>query len=493
MSLRTDQGCGTPQEVDHKEVYKRLISIFAPIVRFDPQERFYPVDLQTNINSSSVWRVNHQPYPPTTQLIWNEGTFDPAQDVAVTTEHDYTTVVGTKNFTREEDEQTFILPTPLIDDVYQKYTDGSIDAELSIYATVCIANEDTNIHLLKYDHQSKDGSVSEWLLRDSEVQEAFSNGLIVNYYMFFPARESPEFESEGDWSGISLLLKNSPQDISDLDTSEEIKRFSPVLACYFSKTIDGAPPSPHFVARTQGLRRWQNVQRAPYSQTIDVKTHPVVYVSLGRHNCYFEGVTNRVELSPPWNFQYTPNGIESGEMTSGPADITVRGYTDWGSIPWWAYAAFPPLFIFVACASGCEYPVHFDGTIPPHGYEEGEDITRDGGYGGLASDTGSSYPPIPASEDPTVSRHIYLRLRYVDLDDATMAALWGYPGAWGAATLHIAGSRWGDEDPSRKKLWGYYQGVRRPSLSAWFVWNLFLDTTFGCGGRAEVTSLPSDA
>ena len=41
MTLKSDQGCGTPQDATRKQAYLRLVQLFAPLVYFEPEERFF--------------------------------------------------------------------------------------------------------------------------------------------------------------------------------------------------------------------------------------------------------------------------------------------------------------------------------------------------------------------------------------------------------------------------------------------------------------------
>jgi len=147
---------------------------------------------------------------------------------------------------------------------------------------------------------------------------------------------------------------------------------------------------------------------------------------------------------------------------------------------------FPWMFFFHMCASGCQYPVSFDSSGVPSGYVDGNDTT--------APDTNSWYQTVPAAagapypqtEGAIAFMQVPLKLVYVDLLDPLMASLWRYTGAWGAATV----KNYWVGDPKDVSNWGSFQGVRRPALAAWFMWNLFLDKIFGCGGKASVTPVP---
>jgi hypothetical protein len=476
MTLKVDNGCNTPRDAMRKQVYKRLIEIFAPILHFHPEEKFFPVDLPSAIQNSSVWLFDPKSTPLSSKKIWDTGAFNPVQDVPNTTKYHYTTIAGVLEEDKLIEGQTgqpefkIKIPIPNFDLIEQYYTDGTILAELTIYATVCTARDVTNSHLVAQDQ-----------MYDYDVREAYGEGIVVNYYMYFPAHYSEQFQSEGDWSGISLLLRKEPRQLDDLSSTEKIKRFLPVLACYYRKTFEGTPPLPHFLAKINGFRRWENVNRDT-DKSIGLDTHPNVYISLGRHNCYYEPVTDTTSVYTPWEGQFSPDSIESGKITPGPSDNTVYAESDWA--PWWAFVVFPPFIFFQASGAGCpDFPPITRGSI-------GDDFADNGGYKGKHGTIGSQHPKRPASENQPSQRNVDLRLIYVDLEDIEMAALWGYPGAWGGAKLVGEATLIKETKGIRLKKWGYYQGVRRPILSAWFLWNLFQDYKFGCGGVAKKTAFP---
>jgi len=479
MALKSDKGCGTPKNANQKQIYQRLVQLFAPLVYFEQKEQFFPVDLPTTINNSSLWKMDHKAKLPTTQLKKDYKTINPVQDLPVATSYYYTTVTGTGFIQKSiEGQKPFDMPKPKLNEVYDKYKNGVIPAELTIYATVCSARDVPNSNL-----------ISECQGIDKNVQHGIKEGLIISYYMYFPACESPEFESEGDWSGISILLKETPTQLTDLYNPKGFKRFLPVISCYYRKTIDGAPPSPNFVAGDQGFRRWKDVKRIR-EQSVGEDTHPIIHVSRGRHNCYYEPTTTSIKLSAPWELSFTADRIESGDYAAGPAKPDVNTLQGGGieDFPWWGYAIFPPFLPLVLCGTGCEYPVHFDTSGLPIGYVEAEDQSKYSGYSGVPnSQSGSSYPKKSAEKVPASSKQITLMLRYVDLDDPTTTAIWGYSGAWGGATLDRATLAW---DPENPRLWGDYRGAQRPALAAWFVWNLFVNGTFGCSGIPQLTRSP---
>jgi hypothetical protein len=471
MPARTDKGCGTPQDAERKKVHERLVNLFAPIVYFDPLERFFPVDLPATIQHSSLWRADPDATPPSTQREKDVGQIQPSSDLPNATQHHYTTVAGTGSVLKTVDGSTFSQPIPLLDQAYKAYRD-TIQAELAIYGTVCKASEVPNSHFFK-----------ESTPNDHQVAHAIGEGLIVSYYMYFPACESSELNSEGDWAGISLLLKETPTTLQQLNDPQQIGKFLPVLACYYRKTASGAPPAPHFVAGVHGFRSWSKVRRGK-DQSVGLDTHPIVYVSQGRHNCYYEpGVVN-IPILSTWAAK--ADGIEGGTYTPGPVDNTIEGSVDWEDL-WWAYILFPPLLLVAACATGCHFPVEFDSTVSFR-CPDVQDQTRDDGFNGLPGAKGSSYPQTPAGQVPASARQVSMRLHYVDLDDSQTAGIWGYPGAWGGAT-RLTYKYFINDEPINGD-WGYYQGARRPALGAWFLWNLFIDDVFGCDGEPSVTPTP---
>ncbi len=85
MFPRTDKGCGTPQDATRKQIQMRLVQLFAPLVYFEPDERFFPVDLSTTIKYSSLWKADLQAQPPTSQRVKDVGLIDPTQDLAAAT------------------------------------------------------------------------------------------------------------------------------------------------------------------------------------------------------------------------------------------------------------------------------------------------------------------------------------------------------------------------------------------------------------------------
>lgn len=474
MVQRTDKGCGGAGTSQAADVERLLVNLFSPIVYFTPDERFFPVDLESTMKASALWRLDSSASPPTAAVDAPAHSFDSTAELPVKTADHFSTVVGVCG----------VLPpagstpagnviAPCLDTVANAYSHGTVPAELTVYATVCDARTVPNAELFA-------GAV----LAEKGVGRALQEGLIVCYYLYFPAMESLEIESEGDWSGIALLVPDRPTQASDLTDPARIPHFEPVLAAYFHKTIDGSPPAPHFVAANGGFRRWKDVTRG-VEQSVNLATHPAVYVSKGRHNCLFAPGSSQLPLSPPWRGSFEPDKIETGAYFPGPASNTLTG----GGIedtPWWVYALFPPFALMVMCATGCDYPVHFDTSGIPPGYQDGENTASDAGYQGLPGATPSPYPSQPAVAGTSSQRRLDLRLRYVDTTDPATGAIWGFAGAWGAVTLH----HYPVTPGYPTNYWGYYRGARRPALAAWFLWNLFVDSAYGCRGNPSLTPVP---
>lgn len=465
---RKDTGCPTPADNKLRDLYQRLLLVFCPILHFHPLENFFPVDLPSTIKHSALWKYDPKvTLAPAacTNVIKKGQITNPAVDLLPADVNHFTTVTDMKWFDKQiEGLPAAKLPEPDLQKVLQVYRD-LIKPELTIYGMVCKARETPNSQLL----------ISSTM--DAKIHAALAEGYILTYYFYFPAYEDKYLASEGDWSGIALLVKALPNSFEDLKNN--IAYFEPVLSCYFSKKYDEYPPAPHLVAHPQGIRRWQDVTKTK-DDSVNHLTHPKVFISKGSHNCYYTAFDKNVNSYSPWKPYITSDGVEKEKYSAGPVDNTIVGYTDWGEIDWWEYCLFPPLLPLVLCGSGCEYPFHFDSSgIAPENSDHPE-TTNENGYDGLPSAGGSSYPSKPASQAGPGPQTISLKLAYVDLSDKNFAAIWQYPGAWGSAT------RW-TIDTSK---YGYIQGVRRPLLAAWFNFNLFVDGLYGPGGIPETTPSP---
>jgi hypothetical protein len=377
-------------------------------------------------------------------------TIAPPQLEAADEEH-FLTVVGWDDEARTlatQPPQAYSMPVPKLDEVHRRFSQQEIPARLTVFGTVCALREAANSKLLE-----------AYPPVDADIANAVGEGYVVNYYLHFPALESDQLEMEGDWSGISLLFRRLPN-------TANLAAEPPLLACYFKKT------ETHMMAGPNGFRRWSNVTKLP-NQASGLATHPVVYVSKGLHNCYYEPTTTTVERDPPWFLTARASAIEEGTQSHAPAgtggNLEGGGMMD---VPWWADILFPPFFFFKMCASGCQYPVSFDRSgIPVDPRTPAED--KAGAGGSVSAPPGAVTGNPPGTPDyPAHGAHprpLALDVVYVDLTDPGMADSWKFPGAWGAAR--------------KADGWGTFLGRERPNLAAWFLWNLYWDTTFGSAGK----------
>lgn len=465
---RKDKGCSTPVGTNLTDMYKRLLTVFCPILHFHPDERFFPVDLPSTIKSSALWKYdpNVDLTPAAcTRILNRRHITNPSTDLLNTTAYHFTTVTDMNWFTKQiEGIPSIQQPEPKLDAILQVYR-NEIQPTLTIYGMVCKIRETPNFQLLFNSTPS-----------NLEVRSAIAEGYLLTYYCYFPAYESKNLASEGDWSGITLLLKAIPNSFGDLKNN--ITKFEPVLCCCFRKTTDGYPPAPHLIAHPNGIRRWQDITKT-HDSSVNHHTHPKIFVSKGKHNCYYTAFDKNVNPFSPWQSYITSDDVEGEKCTPGPVSNTITGETDWGEIPWYAYILFPPLALFVACASGCEYPWNFDSSgVPPENLDNKETTSEDG-YDGLPNSTGSTYPNKPASQAAPGQKTVSIKLEYVDLTEPDLSAIWRFPGAWGSATLRTYASKF-----------GYIQGVRRPLLAAWFNINLFADYVYGAGGNPQLPPAP---
>ncbi len=467
MASRRDSACMAKES--QQQLYRELVKIFSPRLFFDPQERFFPVDLLSTFKSSSLWLVD--PSAPfesqKSTMLKAAGEIDLIADLSNASEYNYLTVAGTGEAECKFQDSSFNVPVPRIDKVYELYSQGIIPSELTIYASVCQASQAINSKLIIQPNCEAG---------DQEVFNAIAeHGLLLNYYFYFPAYESPEIQTEGDWSGITLLLKKPKVDSSgNIVRPEDL----PILACYYQKSTPWPwahkwDPSIKFWAENKVFRRWDQITKDIDGET-GLATHPFVYVSLGRHNCYFEPTTTSVGITDYSPF--TTDSIENGQLSPGPSDRTITGSQDWYSTPMAVmYALCPVIYLIAICANGCEPPIQFDPEISLN--ESGEDQVKEGGYVGGASPAGSIYPKKTAENQPVSHRSFDLKLVYVGQDGSETAHLWTYAGAWGGASVFM------DLLPDGTvRNYGFYRGVRRPILSAWFLWDLFTNWQYGCAG-----------
>ncbi len=468
MPLIKNKGCDTPLSGNTKQIYDGLTQLFAPILFFHPKERFYPVDLKSTVDYAGLWHTNLAVKPPNANQERDFGKIEPLNHFPPTNENHFISIVG-NDFEKKQagTGSPFLMPKPNPDKILKKIIQQT-NTKLTMYATVCKASEVPNRHFFQ-------GNV-----RHPDVIEAIDRGLFINYYFYFPAYDSPEFQSEGDWSGITLLLKDVPGSIQDLKDAKKVKIFQPILACYYHKTILSAPPSLQYYAGDKGFRLWKDVKRVKQTP-LNLDTHPIVYISRGRHNCHYEPFLGSIPLTPPVGRDTTK--IEEGKLKTGPTEPVLQGGDD---VPGWFYALFPPFAVFTACATGCQGPVKFDKSGVPWGIKDGEDQAGDGGHSGVLNPNASDHPQDSSSKLGS-AKQLNIQLKYVDTSDTLMNVLWGFPGAWGGACFFNTTPKWDKEDP---RVWGYYRGIRRPSLAPWFYLSLLIDYTYGAGGILKLSPSP---
>lgn len=454
-------GC-TPQNVYEKQMYELLAQIFAPVVYFDPYERFFPVDLPSTVANSELYRFHGK---VTEQLVKNYGNINTV-DLALAKRDSFMTVVGWISETKETTDSKSEMPVPKIDEIYNKYSTGAIPAKLTTYATVCRLLDIPNYHFLEQFPPQYDKINLE-------------EGLLINYYFYFPAMESPAVKMEGDWSGISILFRKPPQ--MDKLISGDMNGNGPLLTCYF-KTI--GEYNEYMWAGHDGFRMWNKVTTKKDQKT-GLNTHPVIYISQGLHNCYYEPMDITIPFECPWKLLPHPSKIERGNLSPSPSTGTTTGVNEY-KIPVWLYALFDGLmFLVEACGSlGC---VPFDPSGIP--IDIGQDINDSVKFGGYESDPESVQLNIPANDDnypskPPVPGHplnLKLNVVYVDLDDQATVGNWAYKGLWGAARV-TSYTYLKSDGTSYTSRWGRFGGFTRPNLGPWFLWNLYWDPVFGSSG-----------
>jgi len=464
MSTKLLTACETPQNQSDRDRFKRIVEIFAPDVRFDPKERFFPVDLGSTVKASDLYRIDRAATPVTWPREKSKGQIQPPDLAAASSDH-FTSVAAlvTEKLKGTTGEKMLV---PQVDEIHKLHTKRTIQSKLTIYATVCTAREVPNYYFLK-----------SFPPQDAGVKLALGEGILLTYYMFFPAAESPTadptYNAEGDWSGISLLFKRVPD-------PQKIAQNLPELSCYFKKS------GPYYTAGSDGFAKWKNVTRTRDVQTA-IDTHPVVYVSRGRHNCYYWPVSTSIPDSP-WSPAPLAKKIEAGDYTPSPAGGTITGGWD-PAFPTWVYAAFgPPALVFEFCAEmGC---VEFDSSGLPANNTPTKDVAGKGGHigqspGGQTKPGSTQYPASPPTGSPPP---LTITPVYVDLTNTQLKDWWAFEGHWGAARLRQYD--WWGEDPSKKHTARHLNlgGPDRPLLSAWFMWNLYWNVPFGSGGATGYTT-----
>ncbi len=463
-------GCRSPQDQEQKQIYARLAQIFAPVVHFDPEERFFPVDLPSTIAASALYRLMYQNQKARKEKETGNIT---SNDLETAGSNFFTTVGDWKIITKVIDNQNYYYPIPDLEEVYKKYTSGeaAIPAKLTMYASFCKLTDVPNYHFLEQFPPAL-----------NTIVDALAEGsaLLLNYYFYFPAAESFEIKREGDWSGISLLFLEKPN-LDDLVKGKWGKS-QPVLTCYFKKIGD------FLTVGDDGFRMWNQLPVEPIKdKTTGLKTHPVVYISQGRHNCYYKPVKDRriPTYVSGWGIRPDPNKIERGDYSPSPAstDNTIlgNGVHDWEDFFLFSY--FKAMANLLTCGTGC---TEFDRSgLPPR---DAYDTINPGGYEcdpesaeTKIPPTSDNYPPKLPNKGGAAPLNLKLNVVYVDLDDPGIKADWQYQGSWGAAEQTKFTYRLSD-GKRHVSSWAEYGGFERPNLAPWFLWNLYSDPLFGSGG-----------
>jgi hypothetical protein len=480
------------------QIYKDLVKIFSPILIFDDYERFFPVDIPSWLNSSSYYTIEGNQYfdehahfqfgPPVkpTDLIDRTNCFltiggyiSESREIVVDYDSDNQPITKTIN-----------VPNPDIQKVYDIYSSGKIKAKLTIYATVCKLKDVPNFHFLK----SYDCNKIFKLLGTDNLDEC----LLINYYFFFPAMDDGQIEKrEGDWAGISILFKRTPN-INALEND------LPVLTCYYKKNGD------NFASYPDGFCKWDS-QRLRKIQDDKIKnkltgalleTHPVVYISLNQHNCYYEPGKKKIPHKNPWK-NSTPDKIENGAYN--PETAAVTGESDLAApaavligtgVGCAAGGIAGPVGVFFGCIIGFFVSCGIacgaaTGDQQDWAYEDIEDNVGSGGYNCVPDSAVTPVPPgsdnYPTTKGDSTPGNLLLKLNvvYVDLNDPDSKNWWGYKGLWGASDIsEYTYFYWWEGNPQEKKReikkWAHYGGCERPNLGPWFLWNLYFDQ-MGCG------------
>lgn len=454
-----------------KEIYKELVNIFAPVVYLDSSERFFPVDLTSTLTHSKIYSFEDRTATLKYSSIStnsNENILD--EIILKSLETNCFTTVG--NFDMIDHKldinppEIVKVPKPNLEKIFEEYSTGELkNAVPTIYATVNEINQYSQIDLL--DNQFDD----EYKQKFKDFKEKIKDGILINYYFYFPACETKMgFIREGDWSGISILLKNKPQSTTDLYNVKDPfwnqlcknTDFQPI-ACCFSKDGDNFNVN----AIKSGFRLWSNVNTIEDSKiTLPLgdfwNTHPVIYISKGLHNCYYNYVDNTIDISiksddvskecPNGPFCFDPPLEEPQNRSSGILEcliligLLVAGFT----ITW----------IINSC------------TDDDKDEKKNNDITTsnilqtipdkvDNNGNVLISETVNN-------SSISVNKRKSLVIKYIDLEDSQTKAIWNYKGFWGAARSEIYLN-----SSQNEIVFGNFGGFKRPNLESWFLWNLY--------------------
>ncbi|HEX6870829.1 MAG TPA: hypothetical protein VF163_07005, partial [Micromonosporaceae bacterium] len=196
MTLNLDHGCESPGTNTVRDVYRPLAEHFAPTLTFDPAERFLPVDLPSTAGASTLHKVTGDvvegreilnPGDWNYQMDWGTGAPD---NLRGKTREYFTSICPWDKMVNEWAQPPYSMPVPCtVDQIAARYTGpaATIDATLTMYATVCRPTQVPNYR----------GFLAGRKLEDPAVRVALDEGLLINYYCYFPAADTPWLRREG--------------------------------------------------------------------------------------------------------------------------------------------------------------------------------------------------------------------------------------------------------------------------------------------------------
>lgn len=482
MTLDLDKGCDWSAN-DVRDVIRPLAEHYAPTLTFDPAERFFPVDLPSTAAASSLHRMRPEiiqgveKYYPDHEKLSDlvESKVTPA--VLQGRDRKYFTSACDWGRTLQEIQPSYYMPSPCsADDIAAKYAgpNATIDATLTMYATVCRSRQVPNYHEL-LERGTNQLLPDRQLVRDPEVNAALNeNGLLINYYFYFPAGHTSWLHREGDWAGLSILVDQKPP-------ANQPERAKPVLLCYYKKVRNIFTHWEYFVPGASGFVAPGDVVWLP-GPTPNVASSPWVLISLGRHNCYpSRGAAGTVQSwtnsnSTPWSGDPESEKIEKGGYKT-PTDTSVVGTSGWDEDDTWALLGllFPPLWLNLCPARG----------KPRRAVQKNEtDVNKPGGPDAGPVTGGAAPQPGYSTKYRQVTQGAFPKIQvvYVDTNDQATRDYWSYHGSWGTAELEQYPFYYeGSENEEHVIKSGRYGGAWRPNLAAWFIWNLFFDRVHGAG------------
>jgi hypothetical protein len=216
-------------------------------------------------------------------------------------------------------------------------------------------------------------------------------------------------------------------------------------------------------------------------------SHPGLFVSKGRHNCYDQAVDTTVSVPTLWWPNPEPQTVENGEYQPGPTN-TVGHDSGAGLAIGLAVPIVGPLvyFLVALCSGDLGFDTSgLDQPLPPTPPgRDAHDTARSDGHTGHSAGTGTGLPT--GYPQPGGPLEIGLNTVYVDLRDQAASDAWAYPGSWGSqAVAHYTDTQNGSDTPENYERFGQDY---RPNLAPWFLWNLYFDPTLGSSGAGFTTT-----